>query len=81
MNGRALFGGLRIGPDTSGNFRLSLGGQLAVRSTAEDQYVVFDQQQGRLIDVTGLTLDVAEDFIFRVPVQQVNQGDLILISE
>ena len=77
MNIKSIFGGAAIGKDMSGNFKLSFKG-LAVR-TGDHNYVAKDG--GHLIDVTDLTLDGTESFVYRLPVQSVECGDVIIMSE
>jgi hypothetical protein len=78
VNLTSIFGDVAIGKDTSGNFRPSIEG-LAVRMTPTGKFVA--EVHDQLMDVSDLTFDGAENFIFRVPVQQIKKGDLIITSE
>ena len=77
MDTKAIFGRVRIGKDTSGNFKLSFKG-LAVR-TEDGKF--FAKDGDHMLDVSDLTLDGAEGYIYRLPVQSVKPGDLIITSE
>jgi hypothetical protein len=76
MDASSILGGIGIGKDTSGNFRLSPAG-LAVRSG--NRWVV--NQNNQLLDVTGLTIDSVQNVVVRVPTQQVAAGDIIVLSD
>jgi hypothetical protein len=79
MNLNSILNGVSIGKDTSGNFKLSLEG-LAVR-TSDGKFLAV--KKDRLLDVSELTLDGADGFVYRLPVQKrdVERGDLIITSE
>jgi len=78
MNVQSLFGGASIGKDVSGNFKVSLKG-LAVRATPEGKFVTKDGDH--FLDVTDLTLDGTERFIYRLPVPSVEPGDVVVMSD
>lgn len=81
MDLKSLFGGVSIGRDTSGNIKLSLGGDrlgLAIRSP-EGRF--FARGADGLKDVTDLTMDAFEGVVVRLPVTSVKEGDVIVISE
>lgn len=77
MDMQTLLGGVALGKDTSGNFKPSMKG-LAVRRP-DGKFYVHDGQQ--MLDVNDLTLDGADNYIYRLPVQSVKQGDLIITSD
>jgi hypothetical protein len=77
MDLTSLLGGISIGRDTSGNFKPSIKG-LAVR-TPDGKYLVPDGDH--TLDVTDLTLDNADSYVYRLPVQHATRGDLIITSE
>src|SRR6266487_2094120 len=77
MDFKSIFGGIAIGKDISGNFKLSFKG-LAIRAS-DDKFVAKDGDQ--FLDVTDLTLDGTENFVYRLPVQNVNNGDVVIMSE
>src|SRR5438477_6429913 len=64
MNTESIFGSVAVGKDTSGNFRLSPYG-LAVRSAPDGRFVA--RHKDELVDVTDLTFDGSENFVFRIP--------------
>jgi len=81
MDLKSLFGGVSMGRDTSGNFKMSLVGDrmdLAVK-TADGQFYARDD--GGLRNVTGVTLDAFGGMIFKLPATKVNKGDVIVVSE
>ena len=81
MDLKSLFGGVSMGRDTSGNFKMSLVGDrmdLAVK-TADGQFYARDE--GGLRNVTGVTLDAFGGMIFKLPATKVNKGDVIVVSE
>src|SRR5258708_5651549 len=80
MNIGSILNGISIGKDTSGNFKLTPEG-LAVRTTADGKFFV--NKKDRLLDVSDLTFDGAENYVYRLPVQRddVKAGDLIITSE
>jgi hypothetical protein len=65
MNVQSVLGGIAIGRDHSGNFRPSLRG-VAV-CIDKNRFVALDN--GQLLDVTPLTLDGADDTVYRVPIK------------
>jgi hypothetical protein len=77
MNIHSFLGGVAIGRDNSGNFRPSLKG-VAVR-IEKNRFVGVDND--RLLDVTPLTFEGADDTIYRVPIKDPQKGDLIIISD
>lgn len=77
MDIQSLLSGVALGKDTSGNFKPSIKG-LAVRRP-DGKFVVHDGQQ--MLDVSDLTLDGADNFIYRLPMQSVKQGDVIITSD
>jgi hypothetical protein len=77
MNMQSLLGGIAIGRDNSGNFRPSLKG-VAVR-IERSRFVALDND--RLLDVTPLTFEGADDTLYRVPIKDPRKGDLIIISD
>jgi hypothetical protein len=74
---QSLLGGIAIGRDNSGNFRPSLKG-VAVR-VEKNRFVALDND--RLLDVTPLTFEGADDTLYRVPIRDPRKGDLIIISD
>jgi hypothetical protein len=80
MNLTSILNGISIGKDTTGNFRLCPEG-LAVRTVADGKFFVAKNEG--LLDVSDLTIDGAENFVYRVPVRpnDVRKGDLIVTSE
>jgi hypothetical protein len=79
MNIKALLGGVSFGRDTSGNFRLSLMGGIAVRTAQDGRYVLIND--AGITDVTDMTLEGSDNLVFRVPADSVAPGDLIITSE
>jgi len=83
MDIKSLLGGVSIGQDTSGNFKLSFNG-LAVK-TPDDRFVAYVKEKehanDHLLDVTDLTIDGTDNLVFRVPVKTVKRGDLIITSD
>jgi hypothetical protein len=77
MNLQSLLGGIAIGRDNSGNFRPSLKG-VAVR-IERNRFVGLDN--GELLDVTPFTFDNADDIVYRIPIKDPCEGDLIVISD
>src|SRR5262245_55555977 len=71
--------GLQIGRDTSGQFALSLDG-LAVLTPA-GRYVLKDPDRNRLVDVSPLILTGIDPWVFRIPAERVEPGDLIVTSD
>jgi hypothetical protein len=78
MNLQSIFGGISIGKDTTGNFRSSLKG-LAVRASPGGEFLTLDGKN--LVDVSDLTIEGTEQYVYRLPVQSVKAGDLIITSE
>ena len=83
MDIKSLLGGVAIGQDTSGNFKLSFNG-LAVK-TSDDRFVAYvkekDPNNDHVKDVTDLIIDGTDSLVFRVPVKAVKRGDLIITSD
>ncbi|WP_157650557.1 hypothetical protein [Burkholderia ubonensis] len=76
-----LFGGVSIGKDTSGNLKLGFTADrvgLAVRSPDGQWYV---KDGDGLRNVTGATVDVSDGWIFRLPVSEVHEGDVVVVSD
>jgi hypothetical protein len=71
--------GVQIGPDTSGNFALSISG-LAVRRS-DGRFVARPPGSNRLVDVTALLLPGIDPMVYRLPVRTARPGDLIVISD
>jgi hypothetical protein len=80
MNVKSMFGGASTGKDVSRYFKLSFKG-LAARATPEGPFFAYDHDTKKLIDVTDLTFDGVENLIYRLPVQSVKRGDLIITGE
>src|SRR5262245_43015815 len=80
MNISSILNGIAIGKDTSGNFKLTPEG-LAVRTTPSGKFVVSKGDQ--LLDVTDLTFDGGETFVYRLPVQRkdLKPGDIVITAE
>src|SRR5437773_909844 len=81
MDLKSLFGGVSIGRDTSGNFKMSLLSdriELAVR-TPDGQFYAKDKNG--LKNVTELTVDAFDGMVFRLPVTKVKEGDVLIVSE
>src|SRR6266496_1420495 len=78
MNLQSLFGTVTIGKDTSGNFRHSFKG-LAVRATTEGKFIAYDGHE--FIDVTNVTIEGGESYVYRLPVKIPQNGDLIVRSD
>jgi len=74
-----LLGCIQIGQDTTNNFACSLSG-LAVRR-ADGRYVTIDEDGEGLLDVTPLILPGMVPCVFRIPVETVKDGDLIVTSD
>jgi hypothetical protein len=72
--------GVRIGQDTSNNFAITPMG-LAILGR-DSRYYSLEEHEGRLrlMDVSSLVLPINPG-VFRVPVEEVHFGDLILISD
>jgi len=75
-----------IGQDTSGYFKLSFNG-LAVKAP-DGRFLAYvrdskDKTKDHLLDVSELTLDGTDNFIYRIPVpfKKVKRGDLVITSE
>ena len=81
MNAGSLYGGVMIGKETSDWIKLSFQGQPAVRSSADGRFVSSDGVQ--LFDVTGLTLEGSQEYLFRFPVNtgDLRRGDLVVTSD
>ena len=82
----SYFGGVSFGQDTSGYFKLSINGGLAVKAPNGKFYTYVKEQeqaQDNLFEVDNLTFDAADDLIYRIPfpVEKVRRGDLIITSE
>jgi len=77
VNLATLTGGVSIGNDASGDFKLSITG-IAVR-TCDGSYVANDGRQ--MVDVTDLVIDGSENYVYRVPTIGVDPGDLIVTSD
>jgi len=77
MDLNSLFSDVTIGKDTSGYLKLSFEG-IAVGTTAGKWFV---EREGHLLDVTGLTLDGADKLIYKIPVRELQPGDLIVTAE
>jgi hypothetical protein len=77
MNLQSIFGGIAIGKDLTGNFRQSLKG-LAVRRT-DDKFVTLDGDFP--IEISDFTFDGTEQYVYRLPVQNVKPGDIVITSE
>lgn len=69
-----LFGG-PIGPDQSGKFKISMLG-LAMKDDA-GSFVAYNREAGEMTDVMDMTFDGMDGAIFRLPVTEVEEGDLI----
>jgi hypothetical protein len=67
-----------IGKDTSGNFKFSIKG-LAVRGGPDGKFIARDGDQ--FVDVTDLTFDGAENYIYRLPVEEPKPRDIIIRSD
>lgn len=74
FNADKLFGG-QIGPDQSGKFKISMMG-LAMKDES-GSFVAYNREQGEMTDVMDMTFDGMEGAIFRLPVVEVEEGDLI----
>jgi len=70
--------GLSLGPDTTGNFAMSLGG-LAVR-TADGRFVMKEKGADRLVDVTTLILPI-DPRVYRLPSRTIVPDDLIVTGD
>ncbi|MNQ36060.1 hypothetical protein D3C85_495700 [compost metagenome] len=69
-----LFGG-PIGPDQSGKFKISMLG-LAMKDDS-GSFVAYNREAGEMTDVMDMTFDGMDGAIFRLPVTEVEEGDLI----
>ncbi len=78
MDIESLLGGVKLGKDTSGNFKLSLAG-VAVRPRADAKFVAFEGDH--VVEVDDVTFDGGESYIYRIPAEKVEKGDLIIRSE
>src|SRR5262245_13946129 len=67
-----------IGKDTSGNFKFSIKG-LAVRGGPDGKFIAREGDQ--FVDVTDLTFDGGENYIWRVPAEELKAGDIIIKSD
>jgi hypothetical protein len=78
---QSILGGIQFGRDASGNFALSVGG-LAVRRT-DGTFVMLDEADERLIDVTPLVLSGIDPGVVRVPVDagSLRRGDVLVVSD
>jgi hypothetical protein len=81
MNISSILNGISIGKDSSGNFKPSIEG-LAVRTTADGKFFCLTKEH-KLLDVSDLTFDNADPFVYRIPVSKegLKPGDLIITSE
>ena len=61
------------------NFALSFDGKIAIFSENESSYQTWDKEKQTLTDVNDFVIDVP--FFFKMPVQKVSVGDLILIND
>jgi hypothetical protein len=79
MDLKAIFGGISVGKDNSGNIKPSIKG-LAVK-VAEGNFVA--REGDKLVDVGGFVFDGGEKFIIRLPVtaEQVVPGDLLVLAD
>lgn len=82
MDISSIFSGILIGKDTSGNFKPSSEG-LAVRTTPDGRFFSMTSDHKQLLDVTELTLDGGEAYVYRLPItrKELKPGDLIITSE
>jgi len=82
MNINSILNGIKIGKDISGNFKPSFEG-LAVRTTADGKFFSMNKAHKQLVDVSDLTLDGGEAYVYRLPVtkNELKPGDLIITSE
>jgi hypothetical protein len=71
MNG--MFG--KIAP---GMCRLSMNGQIAVKTTSG--YKTYNVKTGRLTNCNNFVFDIGEDFFFLIPTNKVQKGDIILVG-
>ena len=81
MDTKALFGGVSIGRDMSGNFKVSLAGEgigLAIR-TPDGQY--YARGKDGLRNVTELTVDTFDGLVLKLPVARVKEGDILIVSD
>src|SRR5438094_5242892 len=78
MDFESLLGGVKLGKDTSGNFKVSLAG-VAVRPAPGAKFVALEED--RLVEVDDVTLDGGDSYIYRIPTEKVEKGDLIVRSE
>jgi hypothetical protein len=74
-----LLGCIQIGKDTTNNFAWSLSGLAILR--ADGTYVAKDEDGEGLLDVTPLILAGVAPCVFRLPVETVGRGDLIVTSD
>jgi hypothetical protein len=81
MDLKSLFGGVSVGRDTSGNIKVSFVGDkfaLAIRSTGGDFYI---REKNGIKNVTDLTVDAFEGMVLRLPVKEVKEGEIVVLSE
>jgi hypothetical protein len=79
MDVKSLFGGVAIGKDTSGNLKPSFN-RLAVKDWA-GRFVSMDPDHETLIDNVNFVIDGADSYVYRIPVKEVNKGDVIIKSD
>jgi len=76
MDVKSLFGGVAIGKDTSGNLKPSFN-KLAVKDWS-GKFVSMDPDNETLINNENFVIDGGDSYVYRVPVKEVNRGDLII---
>ena len=61
---------------------LTYGGKIAIRRK-DGSYVVYDEEQGQLVNQLSLVLDmdIVNKFIYLVPTQSVKKGDIIKMKQ
>jgi len=79
MDLKSLFGGVNIGKDTSGNLKPSFTG-LAVRDWG-GRFISMDSKNETLVDNINFVIGGNESYVYRIPVKDVNKGDVIIKSD
>jgi len=77
FNGSKLFNGL-CGRLDNGCCRLAMNGEVAVKTNGG--YKTYNLKTNRLTNCDQFVFDIADDFFFVMPTNEVKPGDIILVS-
>lgn len=72
-----MFGGM-FGKVAPGMCRLSMNGEIAVKTTAG--YKSYNVKSGRLTNCSSFVFDIGDDLFFVIPTKKAAVGDIILVG-